>query len=435
MIDTLRAFFLVGAVFAGGLLSGAGTVRSAFSRSSDAYAGLDTYALALNKVEQVYVEEVDGLALVHASIRGMVDTLDPHSLWLSPQDYKALQERADGRYLGIGVELGEMGEAEMVIDEVTPRGPAALAGVEPGDVLTAIDGQQLSQLTPEDVQALLAGSIGEPVELTLLRNRAEVRLTVIRDEVVDVSIAGELINGNIGYVRVEHFHRRAAAELSYAIGALSDRAELAGLILDLRDNPGGLITEAVEMVDLFVSTGTIVEVRRRDAEPEIYTASAGDELTLPLVVLINGGSASASELVAGALQDLGRATLIGSPTYGKGSMQHIYLFNDGSALKLTVARYYLPSGATIAPNIGLEPDRAVSQDSSTDDQLATLIAEIEKLSIPAEQRTILRTQLAALPLRPSPPTELVPRGGTIEERVSSDHQLSAAAALLRELGG
>lgn len=435
MMDTVRAFFLVGGVFAGGLLAGAGTVRSAFGAAQDAYAGLDTYALALNKVEQVYVEEVDALSLVHASIRGMVDTLDPHSLWLSPDDYQALQERADGRYLGIGVELGEMGDAEMVIDQVTPRGPAALAGIEAGDVLTRIDDQPLSEMTPDDVQALLAGSIGEPVELTLLRGGDEVTVTVVRDEVVDVSIAGERLPGDVGYVRVEHFHRRVAAETAYAIQELSDEGRLSGLILDLRDNPGGLITEAVEMVDLFVSEGTIVEVRRRDEAPEVYTATAGDDLDLPLVVLINGGSASASELVAGALQDSSRAVVVGTPSYGKGSMQHVYRFNDGSALKLTVARYFLPSGSSIAPGEGLTPDHVVGLAPAAQDQLAAIQADLDALPISAAQRDALAEKITALPLRPSVSTAAVPRTGSVEERLQADAQLSAAAALLRGQGG
>lgn len=427
MMDTVRAFLMVGMVFSGGLLAGSGVVRSAFGQAHDAYDGLDTYALALNKVEQVYVEEISPLALVHASIRGMVDTLDPHSLWLSPDDYQALQERADGRYLGIGVELGGTGDAQIVIQAVTPRGPAALAGVTSGDILTAVDGQPLHMLDPGSVQALLAGNIGEPVELTLLRGSETLTVTVVRDEVVDVSIAGERLAGDIGYVRVEHFHRRVAAETNYAIQELQRVAPLQGLILDLRDNPGGLITEAVDMVDLFVSEGTIVEVRRRGQAPEVFSASSGDDLSLPLVVLINRGSASASELVAGALQDHGRATIIGTPSYGKGSMQHVYRFSDGSALKLTVARYYLPSGAPIQPDMGLQPDQLVELSVEVSDQVLDLEEQIRTLSISEEERAALLAQVSALPLRMVPTVQTVPRTGSLAARLASDNQLSIAA--------
>jgi carboxyl-terminal processing protease len=431
MMDTVRAFFMVGVVFSGGLFAGSGVVRSAFGQAHDAYDGLDTYALALNKVEQVYVEEINPLALVHASIRGMVDTLDPHSLWLSPTDYLALQERADGRYLGIGVALGEMGDARIAIESVTPRGPAALAGVQPGDVLIAVDGEPLQTLDPGSVQALLAGNIGEPVELTLRRDGVALTVTVVRDEVVDISITGERLADDIGYVRVEHFHRRVAAETSYAIQELESAAPLRGLILDLRDNPGGLITEAVNMVDLFVSEGTIVEVRRRGQAPEVYTASAGSDLGLPLVVLINRGSASASELVAGALQDLGRATIIGTPSYGKGSMQHVYRFTDGSALKLTVARYFLPSGNAIQPGMGLQPDQLVELSVEVSDQLIDLEEQVRALPISEQQRADLMAQISALPLRMIPTVQTVPRTGSLETRLANDHQLTIAAAHLR----
>ena len=433
LTETLRAFLLVGVVFAGGLVAGAGTVRSAFGQARDAYAGLDVLARAMTTIERAYVEERDVLELSHAAIQGMIEDLDPHSAWLSPDDYQALQERAEGRYLGIGVELSGLGAADVVIGTVLPRSPAALAGIEAGDVLIAIDGQAVAELSPEAVQALLGG----PARLTLRRGAEELAVTVVRDEILDISVRGEPVAGRLGYIQIERFSRSTATEVALALQQLRAHSPVEGLILDLRDNPGGLITEAVALVDLFVDQGTIVQTRGRDAEvrPEVYPASATatDELSLPLIVLINGGSASASELVAGALRDLGRATLVGTPSYGKGSMQNVYEFEDGSALKLTVARYYLPSGTTISPDAGLQPDVLVpltAPPASVDPRLAALRDEIHRQNLPAEREQRLLELVAALPLEAASEVAVVPRRGTAAERRAVDAQLEAAVQRL-----
>jgi carboxyl-terminal processing protease len=433
MKRTLNAFTLVAVAFAGGLLSGSGIVRSSWASATDAYEGLNTLARAMTTIESSYVEELQTLELVHAAVQGMVDDLDPHSVWLPPEEYQKLQERADGRYLGIGIELGAFGEASPVIDRVLPRGPAAIAGIQPGDVLVAINDEEIGALTQAQILERLNGPQGESVSLTLLRGDSPVTLTVVRDEVLEISVEGELLEPGWGYLRLKHFSRRVAAETALALTELERTAPLSGIVIDLRDNPGGLITEAVELVDLFVSEGLIVQTRGRDEsriESFTATASPSDRATLPIVVLVNGSSASASELVAGALQDIGRATIIGEQTYGKGSMQHVYEFEDGSALKLTVARYYLPGGESIQPGVGVIPDVVVALDAPPD-QLRVLRAEVEGLSVSAEERQRLLAMIAALPLRdattPSPP----PWTGTLAERTQADPQLQAAWQHLR----
>jgi carboxyl-terminal processing protease len=433
MKKSMQAFGMVAAAFAGGLLTGSGIVRSAWASATDAYSGLNTLARAMTTIESSYVEELQTLELVHSAVRGMVDDLDPHSVWLPPEEYQRLQERADGRYLGIGIELGAMGDASPVIDRVLPRGPAALAGIQPGDVLLAVDGDSVAPLSPEDVLERLNGPLGASVQLTLRRGEEEITLTVVRDEVLEISVEGALLEPGWGYLRLKNFSRRAAAETEIALVSLERDAALQGIVLDLRDNPGGLITEAVELVDLFVGEGLIVQTRGREAgqiEAFQATAAAADRLTLPLVVLVNGGSASASELVAGALQDIGRATVIGVQTYGKGSMQHVYEFEDGSALKLTVARYYLPGGETITPGVGVTPDLLVPLRPATD-QSADLKAEVEGLVMPDEQRRRLMELIESLPENDTEAATSPIWSGSLSERMMSDLQLQAAWQHLR----
>jgi carboxyl-terminal processing protease len=433
MKKSMQAFGMVAAAFAGGLLTGSGIVRSAWASATDAYSGLNTLARAMTTIESSYVEELQTLELVHSAVRGMVDDLDPHSVWLPPEEYQRLQERADGRYLGIGIELGAMGDASPVIDRVLPRGPAALAGIQPGDVLLAVDGDSVAPLSPEDVLERLNGPLGASVQLTLRRGEEEITLTVVRDEVLEISVEGELLEPGWGYLRLKHFSRRAAAETEIALVNLERDAALQGIVLDLRDNPGGLITEAVELVDLFVGEGLIVQTRGREAgqiEAFQATAAAADRLSLPLVVLVNGGSASASELVAGALQDIGRATVIGVRTYGKGSMQHVYEFEDGSALKLTVARYYLPGGETITPGVGVTPDLLVPLRAASD-QRSELTAEVEGLVMPDEQRRRLMELIESLPEHDTAAATSPIWSGSLSERMMSDLQLQAAWQHLR----
>ena len=433
MKRTIQAFGLVAAAFAGGLLAGSGIVRSAWASATDAYSGLNTLARAMTTIESSYVEELQTLELVHSAVRGMVDDLDPHSVWLPPEEYQRLQERADGRYLGIGIELGAMGDASPVIDRVLPRGPAALAGIQPGDVLLAIDGMAVAPLSAETVLERLNGPQGASVQLTLQRGEEEITLTVVRDEVLEISVEGTLIEPGWGYLRLKHFSRRVAAETELALVNLESEAELQGIILDLRDNPGGLITEAVELVDLFVNEGLIVQTRgRAPSQIETYQATAAetDRLRLPIVILVNSSSASASELVAGALQDIGRATVIGEQTYGKGSMQHVYEFEDGSALKLTVAQYYLPGGESIAAGVGVTPDLLVPLRRASD-QRSALQAEVSALPVADDQRRRLMELIESLPLQDTAVATSPSWSGPLSERLVSDLQLQAAWQHLR----
>jgi len=359
----LTSFGAVSVAFCGGLLAGTTLVGGAWARERDPYPSLDTLARAMATIEGQYVDPVPPDDLVHAAIRGMAHSLDAHTLFLSPDEWKEMQERNEGRWFGVGVEL-RPGEDGVRITRVVAGGPADLGGVKAGDLLVSIEDQPVDAHDMGAVSHLLGGERGQPVRLGLLRGTEPVECTVVRDQVIEAAIDASLLSPGIGYAHIDHFRQRAAPELAQALDHMEKAGgrPLDGLVLDLRENPGGLLDQAVEVVDLFVGAGPVVQTRGRDGKvvDDLHSHDNASDRRLALAVLIDGGSASASEIVAGALQDLGRATIVGSPSYGKGSVQQVYEFEDGSALKLTVARYYLPSGRTFDEGAGVQPDLGVA---------------------------------------------------------------------------
>jgi carboxyl-terminal processing protease len=377
-----RAVAVVATLFVMTAILGAYTGYAAIARAQDPYAGLDLFAHVLTRVETSYVDEVPNDRLVAAAIRGITEELDPHSRWLSPQEHQALQDDTEGAYEGIGVEVDVVAEGARV-DRVLPNGPASIAGIQPGDLLLTVNGSPLAGRSLDDISLVMKGPRGEGVLLGVVRagwpSPRDVR--VVRDRVYTPSIEGELFNGDVAWVRLTQFQTGAAADLNAELRRLTEllppppptgrlplqptETRLGGIILDLRDNPGGLLDEAVAVADLFLDDGVIVSTRGRGTSTQDYRATVGGvAATIPVAVLINEKSASASEIVSGALQDTARATLVGSHTYGKGSVQTVYGYRDGSALKLTVARYYTPSGKPVAPNEGRQPDIAVTLDAT-----------------------------------------------------------------------
>ncbi len=424
---TAVAFLLVGAAFGGGLLAGAQVTRAAHARGADPYAGLEVLAEVLHTIETRHVDDVPAEVLVRGAIRGMADALDAHTAYLDPSDRAAFQDHAEGARTGVGLDLVDTGAGVAVFD-VMPGGPADIAGVRPGDVLLAIDGVAVSAAEPAAERLL--GERDTPVAVDLRRAEETRRLTLVRDTVLEKSVRAALLPEGIAWIQMDVFRRRAGAEVVDALARLQAEAggSLAGVVLDLRDNPGGLLEEAVVVVDAFVSDSAIIETRDRAGhvkESHHATASASD-LAAPLVVLVDGGSASAAEIVAGALQDLGRAELVGGRTYGKGSVQQIFVFEDGAGLKLTVARYYLPSGRTIPDRDGLEPDLPVAPWTRPPPELTALRAHLADLDDPD-----LLARLDALPVRSDPVPAARPG---VEHPLDRDPVLLAGWRRVRELG-
>jgi carboxyl-terminal processing protease len=336
-------------------------------QAASPYKNLSTFARALAHIETSYVGVVDQDALIYGAIRGMVRTLDPHSDYLDPAEYRILASDTQGRFGGVGVEI-DVRDGWLTVTAVFPSGPAQRAGVRVGDRFVAIDGARARDMPIEEAVRRMRGEPGTEVRVTLRRQEDEPAFeSTMRREVIAVdAVEAEVLADRHVYVRLRIFQETTTRELQDVL----DRAEIAarenggirGILLDLRDNPGGLLDQAVSVTDEFLSEGVIVTTRGRD-DRELSTATArssGTRSDWPMVVLVNGYTASAAEIVAGALHDHGRAVIVGTRTFGKGSVQNVIELPDASALKLTVARYYTPSGRSIQAQ-GIDPDITIEQ--------------------------------------------------------------------------
>jgi carboxyl-terminal processing protease len=335
-------------------------------------------AEVLERVKRDYVDEVDDESLMEAAIRGMVANLDPHSSYLNAEEYDEIRINTSGNYSGVGLELG-IAESRIVVIAPMESSPAEAAGVVSGDVLLSIDGVPVDSSDLNDAVMRLRGDAGTEVRVAILHAGSEDPLSVelVRSQILVSTVHSDYIEPAIGYVRLSHFSETSAADLRREVRDLSARAggRLGGMVLDLRSNPGGVLDAAIEISDAFLDDGLIVTVEGRVPDASFrLTAEQGDILDgAPLTVLVNGGSASASEIVAGALQDNHRATVIGTATFGKGSVQTVMPLSHGRAIKLTTSRYYTPSGRSIhmrgiVPDVVSDP--AVVADADTDPQLS-----------------------------------------------------------------
>ena len=316
------------------------------------------FAEVLERVKRDYVEPIDDAALLESAIRGMVSDLDPHSEYLDASEYRDIRISTTGSYSGVGIEVAEIDDAIRVISPVAGS-PAARAGIRSGDELVAVDGRFIEDGRIKEAMGMLRGQVGSKVTLSVLREEEVIDHEMRRQIIRVASVHKEFLSPSYGYVRVNQFTENTARELSVAVDELQDAnaGMLEGLVLDLRNNPGGVLDSAVDVSDLFLDSGVIVSADGRSVESR-FTRSAhrGDILDgSPLIVLVNSGSASASEIVAGALQDHSRATIVGSPTFGKGLVQTVMPLSKGRAIKLTTSRYYTPSGDSIH-EVGVTPD-------------------------------------------------------------------------------
>ena len=323
-----------------------------------AIESLRVFVETLDRIRSHYVEVRDDETLLEDAIEGMVQRLDPHSSYLTGEAYAALQEATEGVFGGIGVEILEE-EGRLKVVAPIDGTPAARAGLRPGDWIEAVDGESTAVVGTEAALARLRGAIGDPVTLTLRRGGEEAPFDVtLTRALIDIpSVNHRWLVPGLAYVRVVQFQTHTGDDLKEALATLRDAAPLNGVVLDLRNNPGGVLQSGVAVADAFLEGGLIVETRGRGAgADERYEAQAGD-LTggAPVVVLINEGTASASEIVAGALQDHGRALLLGQRSFGKGSVQTLMPLSESRALKITTARYYTPSGRSIQAQ-GIVPD-------------------------------------------------------------------------------
>ena len=340
--------------------------RSAIAeRAEQADSGLPleelrVFAEVFGRVKNDYVEPVDDRKLLKYAIEGMLSGLDPHSSYLDEEDYRDLRVGTSGEFGGLGIEVGMENGFVKVISPIDDT-PAQRAGVQAGDLIIRLDDKPVKGMTLDEAVKLMRGKPGTPIKLTIVRDGVDkpLEIEVVRDVIKTVSVKYRMLEPGFGYVRLSQFQARTPEDMLSGVGALKRKAggALKGLVLDLRNNPGGVLNAAVAISDAFLTGGTIVYTEGRIKDSELKFKAAPDDVLegAPIVVLVNGGSASASEIVAGALQDHKRAVIIGQQTFGKGSVQTIVPVNERTAVKLTTARYFTPNGRSIQAE-GIVPD-------------------------------------------------------------------------------
>ncbi len=355
------------------------SVSKTYSENIDKlYEKIDLFSEVLEKIQNEYVEEVDQSEVMDSAIQGVLQSLDPYSSYMNPKIFKEMQTETSGEFGGLGIEVTMEAGVVKVIAPIDNT-PAAKAGVKAGDYIVRINNEQVQGKTLMEAVNLMRGPEGSSIEITVRRKGVKkAKIFKITREIIEIkSVISKLIDEKVGYLRLRAFNENSSNQLKKEINKLEKNKKLIGYIFDLRNNPGGLLTQAVKVSDFFLEDGEIVSTKgRKQRENRKFFAKKGDRIEgKPLIVLINNGSASAAEIVAGALQDQKRAVLLGEKTFGKGSVQSIIPLKNRGAIRLTISKYYLPSGKSIS-NVGVSPDIKIieqeeefSINSETDNQL------------------------------------------------------------------
>jgi carboxyl-terminal processing protease len=415
--------------------------------ASETYRQLNLFGDVFERVKSQYVEEVPDETMIKNAINGMLTSLDPHSSYLDEKDFADMQVQTRGEFGGLGIEVTQ---EEGLIKVVSPIDdtPAFRAGVQAGDYITHLDGEAIMGMALNDAVEKMRGKVGTPIELTIRRvDVAEpIKLTLTRDIIKIQSVKSDVFEDKIGYIRITTFNQNTESGLKKAVDDIKTQLgdKLAGYVIDLRNNPGGLLDQAIAVSDAFLDKGEIVSTRgRHEEDTKRDNATPGDIANgLPLVVLINGGSASASEIVSGALQDHHRAILLGTRSFGKGSVQTIIPLSGHGAMRLTTARYYTPSGRSIQAK-GIDPDIVV--EPSKVEAIKNVYDRMSEADLPgaldkAKQAAPNAAAVVVVPVENKPAdgkTETKTPDGKLskederKKRVSEDYQLARALDLVR----
>jgi len=352
--------------------------QKTFSESDDIYKKIDLFGEVLDKINKEYYDEIDQSKGMDAAINGLLQSLDPYSAYMTPESFESMQTETSGKFGGLGIEVGMEAGVIKVISPIDDT-PASKAGLKAGDYIVKINSTQVQGKSLMEAVDLMRGPVGSSIEITVRRRGVKKALIFdITREIIQVqSVKSELIDNNIGYIRLTSFNDNSSAQIKQKIKKLNKNKNLKGYILDLRNNPGGLLSQAIKITDFFLENGEIVSTKSRKVSESRKWFSTKGDITQGkiLIVLINYGSASASEIVAGALKDHKRAIILGENSYGKGSVQSIIPLKNRGALRLTIAKYYLPSGKSIS-DVGVTPDIEIVEgledfkfNSKTDNQL------------------------------------------------------------------
>ena len=343
---------------------GAGSYHGLSAADRETYKGLKLFSEVIELVEKNYIDDVDAKKMIEDAIQGMVHGLDPHSTLLTPDEFKEMQIDTKGEFTGVGIHISMRDGLITVVSPIEGT-PAHQAGIVSGDRIVKVNGQSVKDL--REAVKLIRGPKGTAVVITIVRKNEPdpIDFEIVRDVIPIESVRAMELQPGYGYIRITNFGENTTRDLGDALQTLGEeKAPIKGLILDLRDNPGGLLSQAIDVSDLFLSDGKILSIKGRlnKNTREFKAHSDGHEKSYPMVILINGGSASASEIVAGALQDQKRALILGTNSFGKGSVQNLERLMEGYGLKLTVARYYTPSGRSIQAK-GIKPDIVVVENT------------------------------------------------------------------------
>ena len=345
-------------LFVGGLLFFNGNGTKVEADTEDVYKNIEIFTEVLRQVEKSYVEPQDSQKLIYGAIKGMVQSLDPHSSFMTKEEYKELMTETKGSFSGIGVEITIKDKILTVVSPIEGT-PAYKAGMKAGDKIIKVEGESTQDMGLIEAVKKIRGPEGSKVNLTIVREGTDkpLELSITRGVIPMKSVRQYSLSPGIGYIRISNFQSNTANDLSSALEILEEDGKLKGLVIDLRNNPGGLLSQAIEVSEQFLDSGVIVSTKGREKSHNIKATAHKNkkDRKYPIIVLINGGSASAAEIVAGALQDNKRAIILGTRTFGKGSVQSILPLSDGSGLRLTTARYYTPSGKSIQSS-GITPD-------------------------------------------------------------------------------
>ena len=342
------------------------------------YEKIDLFSEVLETIQNEYVEDVDQAEAMESAINGLLQSLDPYSSYMNQETFEESQSETSGEFGGLGIEVSMEAGVVKVITPIDDT-PAARAGIKAGDYIVKINAEQVRGKTLMEAVNLMRGPVGTAIEITVRRKGLKkAKIFKITREIIEIkSVISKLIDNKVGYLRLRAFNQNSSDQLKKEISKIEKNKKLVGYILDLRNNPGGLLTQAIEISDFFLDDGEIVSTKgRKNKENRKFFARKGDRIKgKPLIVLINNGSASASEIVAGALQDQKRAVLLGEATFGKGSVQSIIPLKNKGALRLTISKYYLPSGKSIS-EVGVLPDIKIEEkgeefsiNTETDNQL------------------------------------------------------------------
>jgi len=346
------------------------------------YEKIDLFSEVLEKIQNEYVDEINQADVMDSAINGVLQSLDPYSAYMNPKIFKESQIETSGEFGGLGIEVSMEAGVVKVIAPIDGT-PAAKAGIKAGDYIVRINGEQVQGKTLMEAVNLMRGPEGTSIEITVRRKSLrKAKIFKITREIIEIeSVISKIVDDKVGYLRLRAFNENSSNQLKKEISKIEKNKKLVGYILDLRNNPGGLLSQAITISDFFLDDGEIVSTKgRKTRENRKFFAKKGDKINgKPLIVLINGGSASASEIVAGALQDQKRAILLGETTFGKGSVQSIIPLKNKGAIRLTISKYYLPSGKSIS-EVGVVPDIKVEEEdeefsinTTTDNQLSYAI--------------------------------------------------------------